>query len=212
VHEFYGSTESGAVTVADSREWLARPGTVGRPVQGGGVRIYDDAGRRLGAGEVGEVYTRLEFLPEFTYHRLPEKRAEIEREGFITSGDVGWLDADGYLYLCDRKRDMVISGGVNIYPAEIEAVLIGCPGVRDCAVFGVPDGEFGEALMAVVEPQPGVPAPSIAEVRAHLAQHLAGYKVPKLIELRSDLPREDSGKIFKRRLRDPYWAATGRAI
>ncbi len=176
------------------------------------MRIYDDAGRRLGAGEVGEVYTRLEFLPEFTYHELPEKRAEIEREGFITSGDVGWLDDGGYLFLCDRKRDMVISGGVNIYPAEIEAVLIGCPGVKDCAVFGVPDGEFGEALMAVVEPQPGVPAPSIAEVRAHLAQHLADYKVPKRIELRADLPREDSGKIFKRRLRDPYWAGTGRAI
>jgi long-chain acyl-CoA synthetase len=212
IHEFYGSTESGAVTVADSREWLGRPGTVGRPVHGGEVRIYADEGRRLGAGEIGEVFTRLEFLPDFTYHGLPARRAEIEREGFITSGDVGWLDADGYLFLCDRKRDMVISGGVNIYPAEIEAVLIGCPGVRDCAVFGVPDGEFGEALMAVVEPQPGLPAPSIAEVRAHLARHLADYKVPKRIELRSDLPREDSGKIFKRRLRDPYWAGTGRAI
>jgi long-chain acyl-CoA synthetase len=212
VHEFYGSTESGAVTAADSREWLERPGTVGRPVHGGEVRIYDDAGRRLGAGEVGEVYTRLEFLPEFTYHGLPARRAEIEREGFITSGDVGWLDEAGYLFLCDRKRDMVISGGVNIYPAEIEAVLIGCPGVKDCAVFGVPDGEFGEALMAVVEPQAGVPAPSIAEVRSYLTQHLADYKVPKLIELRAGLPREDSGKIFKRRLRDPYWAGTGRAI
>ena len=212
VHEFYGSTESGAVTVADSREWLERPGTVGRALTGGEVRIYDDAGRRLGAGETGEVYTRLEFLPDFTYHGLAEKRADIEREGFITSGDVGWLDAHGYLFLCDRKRDMVISGGVNIYPAEIEAVLIGCPGVKDCAVFGVPDGEFGEALMAVVEPQPGVPAPSAAEVRRYLAQHLADYKVPKLIELRSDLPREDSGKIFKRRLRDPYWEGMGRAI
>jgi long-chain acyl-CoA synthetase len=212
VHEFYGSTESGAVTVVESREWLERPGTVGRALSGGEVRIYDDAGRRLRAGEVGEVYTRLEFLPNFTYHGLAEKRAAIEREGFITSGDMGWLDSDGYLFLCDRKRDMVISGGVNIYPAEIEAVLIGCPGVKDCAVFGVPDGEFGEALMAVVEPQPGVPAPSAAEVRAHLAQHLADYKVPRRIELRSDLPREDSGKIFKRRLRDPYWAGTGRAI
>jgi long-chain acyl-CoA synthetase len=212
VHEFYGSTESGAVTVADSREWLERLGTVGRPVHGGEVRIYDDTGRRRGPGEVGEIYTRLEFLPDFTYHGLPAKRAEIEREGFITSGDVGWLDAEGYLYLCDRKRDMVISGGVNIYPAEIEAVLIGCPGVKDCAVFGIPDAEFGEALIAVVEPQPGVPAPPIAELRAHLAQHLADYKVPRRIELRSDLPREDSGKIFKRRLRDPYWSGTGRAI
>jgi long-chain acyl-CoA synthetase len=212
VHEFYGSTESGAVTVVDSHEWLARPGTVGRPIQGGEVRIYDDGGTRLGPGQVGEVYTRLEFLPEFTYHQLPDKRAEIDREGFITSGDVGYLDEAGYLFLCDRKRDMVISGGVNIYPAEIEAVLINCPGVKDCAVFGIPDGEFGEALMAVIEPQPGVPAPSMLEVRTYLAQHLADYKVPRRIELRSDLPREDSGKIFKRRLRDPYWSNAGRAI
>jgi len=212
IHEFYGSTESGAVTVVDSKDWLARPGTVGQAVRGGAVRIHDDAGRRLGPNQVGEVYTRLEFLPEFTYHQLPEKRAEIDREGFITSGDVGYLDDAGYLFLCDRKRDMVISGGVNIYPAEIEAVLICCPGVKDCAVFGVPDGDYGEALLAVIEPQPGLPAPAVVDVRAYLARHLADYKVPKRIELRSDLPREDSGKIFKRRLRDPYWAGTGRAI
>ena len=205
-------TESGAVTVVDSREWLERPGTVGRPVRGGEVRIYDDAGRRLGAGQVGEVYTRLEFLPEFTYHQLPDKRAEIDREGFITSGDVGYLDEAGYLFLCDRKRDMVISGGVNIYPAEIEAVLISCPGVKDCAVFGVPDGEFGEALLAVVEPQPGLPAPSSCG-GAHLpraaSRRLQGAEAHRV---RPDLPREDFGKIFKRRLRDPYWAGTGRAI
>jgi long-chain acyl-CoA synthetase len=211
VHEFYGSTESGAVTVADSHEWLARPGTVGRPIRGGEVRIYDDNGKRLGPSEIGEVYTHIEFLPEFTYHKLPEKRVEIDREGFITSGDVGYLDDAGYLFLCDRKRDMVISGGVNIYPAEIEAVLINCPGVKDCAVFGIPDGEYGEQLLAVIEPQPG-PPPSITDVRTYLAQHLAGYKVPKRIEFGRDLPREDSGKIFKRRLRDPYWANTGRAI
>jgi long-chain acyl-CoA synthetase len=212
IHEFYGSTESGAVTVVDSREWLERPGTVGRPIKGGEVRIYDDSGRRLGPGEVGEVYTKLEFLPEFTYHRLPDKRAEIDREGFITSGDVGYLDEAGYLFLCDRKRDMVISGGVNIYPAEIEAVLINCPGVKDCAVFGIPDGEYGEALMAIIEAQPGTSAPSVSEARAYLGQHLAGYKVPKRIEFGRDLPREDSGKIFKRRLRDPYWSNAGRAI
>ncbi len=211
IHEFYGSTESGAVTVVDSHEWLARPGTVGQAIHGGEVRIYDDAGTRLGPGEVGEVYTRLEFLPEFTYHQLPEKRAEIDRAGFITSGDVGYLDEAGYLFLCDRKRDMVISGGVNIYPAEIEAVLITCPGVKDCAVFGIPDAEFGEQLMAVIEPQPGM-SPAITEVRAFLGQHLAGYKVPRHIEFGCDLPREDSGKIFKRRLRDPFWEKAGRAI
>ncbi len=179
------------MTVVDSREWLERPGTVGQAVQGGEVRIYDDAARRLGAGEIGEVYTRLEFLPEFTYHQLPDKRAEIDREGFITSGDVGYLDEAGYLFLCDRKRDMVISGGVNIYPAEIEAVLINCPGVKDCAVFGVPDGEFGEALLAVIEPQPGIPAPRDrrgARVPGAAPGRLQGAQAHRV---RPDLPRED---------------------
>jgi long-chain acyl-CoA synthetase len=129
----------------------------------------------------------------------------------ITSGDVGYLDEDGYLFICDRKRDMVISGGVNIYPAEIEAVLHILPGVLDCAVFGIPDAEFGEALMAVVEPQPGTMLDPAA-LRQALGHHLANYKVPKQIEVRSGLPREDSGKIFKRRLRDPFWEKAGRRI
>ena len=135
-----------------------------------------------------------------------EKRTEIERDGFITSGDVGYIDEDGYVFICDRKRDMVISGGVNIYPAEIEAALQAMPGVHDCAVFGIPDAEFGEALMAVVEPQPGATL-GIADIRARLQASLADYKVPKHIDVQSSLPREDSGKIFKRRLRDPGGSA-----
>ena len=151
-------------------------------------------------------------MPDFTYHNKPDKRAEIDRDGFITSGDVGYLDEDGYVFICDRKRDMVISGGVNIYPAEIEAVLHAVPGVQDCAVFGIPDAEFGEALMAVVEPQTGRHARA-DDVRAHLQ----GARSPttrcrKHIEIGRDLPREDSGKIFKRRLRDPYWEKAGRRI
>jgi long-chain acyl-CoA synthetase len=142
---------------------------------------------------------------------MPEKRAEVERDGLITCGDVGYIDADGYVFICERKRDMVISGGVNIYPAEIETILHALPGVHDCAVFGVPDEEFGEALMAVVEPQPdAILDPAV--LRRELAHHLADYKVPKHIELRTGLPREDSGKIFKRRLRDPYWEKAGRRI
>ncbi|MDU6137815.1 AMP-binding enzyme, partial [Bradyrhizobium sp.] len=148
---------------------------------------------------------------DFTYHNKPEKRAEIDRDGFITSGDVGYMDAEGYVFLCDRKRDMVISGGVNIYPAEIEAVLHAVPGVHDCAVFGIPDAEFGEALMAVVEPQPGRVLDPM-EIRTRLKASLADYKVPKHIEIQHKLPREDSGKIFKRRLRDPYWERAGRQI
>ena len=142
---------------------------------------------------------------------LSEKRAEIDRQGFITSGDVGYIDEDGYVFICDRKRDMVISGGVNIYPAEIEAVLHAVPGVHDCAVFGIPDAEFGEALMAVVEPLPGADI-DVSDIRKQLKKSLADYKVPKHIEIGKNLPREDSGKIFKRRLRDPYWERAGRRI
>jgi long-chain acyl-CoA synthetase len=211
INEFYGSTESGAVTLATSSDTLARPGTVGRAVEGAEVRILDDVGRSVRAREVGEIFTRFAELPDFTYHNRPDERAKVDRGGFITSGDVGYLDEDGYLFLCDRKRDMVISGGVNIYPAEIEAVLHGAPGVRDCAVFGIPDGEFGEKLMAVVEPLEGS-ALSTQDLRAYLRRHLADYKVPRSIEIGRDLPREDSGKIFKRKLRDPYWQAVGRRI
>jgi len=211
IYEFYGSTESGAVTFATSEDALKKPGTVGKISPGAELRFVGDDGRILPQGEIGEVYSRILGNPDFTYHNRPEKRAEIDRDGFITSGDVGYIDPDGYVFLCDRKRDMVISGGVNIYPAEIEAALHAVPGVHDCAVFGIPDAEFGEALMAVVEPQAGVELDTAA-IRARLKGSLADYKVPKHIEIRNGLPREDSGKIFKRRLRDPYWAEAGRRI
>jgi long-chain acyl-CoA synthetase len=211
INEFYGSTESSAVSFASSADTIAKPGTVGRLVQGAELRILDDGGRILPAGEVGEIFTRFAELPDFTYHNKPAERSRIDRDGFITSGDVGYLDRDGYLFLCDRKRDMVISGGVNIYPAEIEAVLHAMPGVKDCAVFGIPDPEFGERLMAVVEPADGA-ALAPDDVGVHLRAHLADYKVPRTIEIARNLPREDSGKIFKRRLRDPYWQAAGRRI
>jgi long-chain acyl-CoA synthetase len=211
IYEFYGSTESGAVTFANSEDALNKPGTVGRIAPGAELRFVGGEGQLLPQGAVGEIYSRIAGNPDFTYHNKPEKRAEIERDGFITSGDVGYIDADGYVFLCDRKRDMVISGGVNIYPAEIESALHGVAGVLDCAVFGIPDDEFGEALMAVVEPQPGVTL-DIAAVRSQLRTQLADYKVPKHIEIGTNLPREDSGKIFKRRLRDPYWEKAGRRI
>jgi long-chain acyl-CoA synthetase len=121
------------------------------------------------------------------------------------------MDADGYVFLCDRKRDMIISGGVNIYPAEIESVLIQMPGVRDCAVFGIPDEEFGEAICAYVQPIAGN-AIEATDVRGYLAERLAKYKIPKVVEFTPELPREDSGKIFKRKLRQPYWEKAGRAI
>src|SRR6202140_3002853 len=211
IYEYYGSTEASALTFASSEDALKKPGTVGKILDGVELRFLGDNGEPLPQGENGEIYSRIAGNPDFTYHNKPEKRAEIERDGFITSGDVGYIDADGYVFLCDRKRDMVISGGVNIYPAEIEAALHAVAGVHDCAVFGIPDAEFGEALMAVVEPQAGVTL-DIGAIRAQLKMSLADYKVPKHVEIQAQLPREDSGKIFKRRLRDPYWERAGRRI
>jgi long-chain acyl-CoA synthetase len=211
ISEYYGSTESSALTFASSDDALKKPGTVGKILDGVELRFLGDEGEVLPQGEIGEIFSRNLDTPDFTYQNKPEKRAEIERDGFITSGDVGHIDADGYVFICDRKRDMVISGGVNIYPAEIEAALHGIAGVHDCAVFGIPDDEFGEALMAVVEPQAGVTLDP-GSIRAQLKTSLADYKVPKHVEIQAHLPREDSGKIFKRRLRDPYWERAGRRI
>jgi long-chain acyl-CoA synthetase len=211
IYEYYGSTESSALTFANSDDALRKPGTVGKILDGVELRFLGENGDCLPQGEIGEIYSRVADNPDFTYHNKPEKRAEIERDGFITSGDVGYIDEDGDVFICDRKRDMVISGGVNIYPAEIEAALHAVLGVHDCAVFGIPDDEFGEALMAVVEPQAGAKL-DVAAIRAQLKASLAGYKVPKHVEILKHLPREDSGKIFKRRLRDPYWERAGRRI
>jgi len=209
--EFYGGTESGALTLSTSAEWLERPGTVGKLIEGAVVRAYDDDGKALPDGEVGELFMRLNDLPDFTYLNDDGKRRAMERDGLISLGDVGWIDNDGYVFICDRKRDMVISGGVNIYPAEVEAVLLQADGVRDCAVFGIPDAEFGETLIAVVQPVDDGTL-SLDELRAHMRRHLANYKIPRRIEMRDELPREDSGKIFKRVLREPYWRDAGRRI
>jgi long-chain acyl-CoA synthetase len=138
-------------------------------------------------------------------------RREVEREGLVTCGDIGYMDEDGYLYLCDRKIDMVISAGVNIYPSEIEAELHGLSGVRDCAVFGIPDEDFGESLAAAIQLEDGAHLTSDAVI-AYLKGKLAGFKVPRLIQFHNDLPREDSGKIFKRKLREPFWKDVGRTI
>jgi long-chain acyl-CoA synthetase len=211
ITEYYGGTETGVVTFHTAEEALHKPGTVGRPFSGATVRIYGDDGWELSPCQIGEVYVWLHGMPDFTYHGLPQKRREIERDGLVSVGDLGYLDQDGYLFLCDRKHHMVISGGVNIYPAEIEAALLAFPGVHDCAVFGIPHEEFGETLCAHIEPEPGDTLDE-ALIRAFLRERLAGFKVPRLIRFETNLPREDSGKIMKRKLRDPYWEATGRRI
>jgi long-chain acyl-CoA synthetase len=199
------------VVFCTSEEWLAHPGTVGRPLERAVVKVLDADGTVLPAGQSGEIYMWLEVWPDFSYAGDEEKRRSVERDGLVSCGDIGYLDADGYLYLNDRRSDMVISGGVNIYPAEIEACLLAMPGVRDCAVFGIPDDEFGEAVHAVVQVHPGEEITE-DQVKAFLRDRIAGFSVPKRVEFRDELPREDSGKIFKRKLRDPFWAEAGRSI
>ncbi len=211
INEYYGSTETGAVVFCTSREWLAHPGTVGRPMPGVELRILDENGNDVKQGEAGDLYARLVNGADFTYHGDDEKRRKSERDGLIGVGDIAYRDADGFVFLCDRRNNMVISGGVNIYPAEIEAELLKIPGVADGAVFGVPDDEFGEALCAVIQPAPGADLDA-AYVKAELGRHLARYKIPKVVEFQAELPREDSGKIFTRKLRAPYWEKAGRAI
>jgi long-chain acyl-CoA synthetase len=211
ITESYASSEAGHITFIDSREWLERPGSVGRPLGDAVVKILDDDARALAPGEIGLIYCRQPAYPDFTYTNNPAARVAIERDGLWSVGDMGYLDAAGYLYVADRKSDMVISGGVNIYPAEIEAALMSMPGVADCAVFGIPDTEFGEALAAAVELRLGASA-SAEEVQQFLRGRIANYKVPRLVSFHDALPREESGKIFKRLLREPYWAAAGRRI
>jgi long-chain acyl-CoA synthetase len=205
INEYFGSTETGIPVWHSAEEALRKPGTVGRAIEGGIVKIFRPDGSLCGVNEIGEIYMRQTAVPDFDYHGRTDARTEAGRDGLVSVGDVGYLDEDGYLFLCDRKRDMVISGGVNIYPAEIENVLIAMPGVRDCAVFGIPDPEYGERLCAYVEPEPGAELSAIS-VQIFLSKHLANFKVPKDFEFVDALPREATGKIFKRKLREPYWA------
>jgi long-chain acyl-CoA synthetase len=211
IREYYGSTEASLVTSVDSGPWLERPGTVGLPRPGARVEVHDEQGRPVAPGTVGEIYAALPSAPSFTYHRMPEARQAIERDGLVTNGDLGYLDDEGHLFVCDRKRDMVISGGVNIYPAEIEGALLAHPAVMDCAVFGIPHEEFGEALAAAVELRPDANVDA-ATLREFLRGRLAGFKLPSRIDFHRALPRQDNGKIYKRGLRDPFWQAAGRRI
>jgi long-chain acyl-CoA synthetase len=210
-HESYAASELGYVTSISSEEALRKPGAAGRPVGAATVRILDESGRELPRGQVGLIYARQPAYPDFTYNNNAEARRAMDRDGLLSLGDMGFVDDEGYLYVCDRAADMVISGGVNIYPAEIEAVLTLMPGVRDCAVFGIPDEEFGEALAAAVQTETDSNLES-EDVRRYLQERIANYKVPRVITFHAELPREESGKIFKRRLRAPYWEKAGRRI
>jgi len=205
VWEFYGASE-GPGTIISPAEWRERPGSVGRAWPGVGIKILDDDGRELGAGEIGTIYLAPAGGRGFRYHNDDAKTAASYRDGMFTVGDLGYLDADGYLYIADRKIDMVISGGVNIYPAEIEAVLSEHPGVVDVAVIGVPDPEWGESLAAIVEPAAGASLDADA-IRAWCRDRLAGYKCPRTVAFIDTLPRDPNGKVAKHRLREDQRAA-----
>jgi long-chain acyl-CoA synthetase len=212
VIEYYAASEGGGTSIT-AREWLARPGSVGTPWPGCEVRVLDDKGVDSPTGEPGLVYLRMG-TSTFDYHKDMDKTLASRARGMFTVGDIGYLDSDGYLYLCDRKSDMIISGGVNIYPAEIETELSCHPAVGDVAVFGIPHEEWGEEIKAVVQPADAIaPGPALtAELLAFLSGRIAQYKLPKTIDYVAELPRDPNGKLYKRRLRDPYWTGRGRAI
>jgi long-chain acyl-CoA synthetase len=212
VYEYYAATEGGG-TIATPSDWLARPGTVGTPWPVSQVMVADDDGNECPPGVAGTVYMRMG-TSEFAYKGDPDKTAASRLREFFTVGDVGYLDADGFLFLHDRKSDVIISGGANIYPAEIEAEIILHPGVADVAVFGIPDDDWGEQVKAVVQPEAGVtPGPELAEaILASLEGRLARMKWPRSIDFTDELPRDPSGKLLKRRLRAPYWEGRAAAI
>jgi len=210
VYEYYAATEGGGTMVTPS-EWRARPGTVGKPWQTAEIKIIGDDGTELTPDEIGTVYIKM--AQGFEYHKDKEKTAKAHTtDGFFTVGDAGYVDADGYLFLCDRKADMIISGGVNIYPAEIESVLITHPRVLDVAVFGIPDDDWGEQVKAVIEPTGSYEEGLEGEILGWARENIAKYKCPKSIDFVAEMPRDPNGKLAKRKLRDPYWAATGRQI
>jgi long-chain acyl-CoA synthetase len=202
--EYYGGTETGTVTACTTEEWLAHPGTVGKALPGCDVKILRPGGTEAPTRTSGEVYVDPGAAwPGFTFIGDEARRKAIERDGYVSIGDGGWLDEDGYLYLSDRIADMVIVGGVNIYPVEIEQCLLNLTGVRDAAVFGIPDPVYGETLAAHVDTDPDSGLTE-DDLRNHARANLADYKVPKLVVIDRDLPREESGKLFKRRIRNRY--------
>jgi acyl-CoA synthetase (AMP-forming)/AMP-acid ligase II len=205
VHEYYGGSEGNAFLHIDAPTWLAHPGSVGRPAQGA-VHVLDDDGAELPPGEVGMLW--FEGTRRFRYHGDPERTAAAYNDrGWSTLGDLGHVDADGFVHVADRRTDLIVSGGVNIYPREVEDVLAQHPDVADVAVVAVPDPDLGHAVRAVVQSAPGVtPGPELAErLIAYSRARLAGHKCPRAVDFDPELPRLPTGKLLRRRVRDRYW-------
>ena len=213
IDEYYAASEGGG-TLVTAEEWLAKPGTVGKPWPISEIAIFDDDGNRITEPNViGTVYMAMQSA-DFEYRGDKEKTKKNRIGSFFTVGDVGLLDEDGYLFLRDRKIDMIISGGANIYPAEIENVLLSYPKVGDAAVFGIPHEDWGEEVKAVIEPAEGIEASDelAAEILAFCGDKLAKFKMPKTIDFTNEMPRDPNGKLYKRKLRDPYWEGIKREI
>ena len=212
LYEYYGATEGGGALI-NSHDWLKKPGSLGKPFPGATLKILDDEGNELGPNEVGHVYMA-SMIGSFEYYNAPEKTRESFQGDLFTVGDIGYLDEEGWLYLCDRAKDMIISGGVNIYPAEIEKVLVEHPKVADVAVFGIPNDDWGEEVKAVVQPAVGVQGSDALteELLNYCKDKLAKYKWPRSIDYMDELPRLDTGKLYKRYLRDQYWKGHDRKI
>lgn len=207
--EFYGATETGINTVLRPEDQLRKPGSCGIAVPGQEIKLVDSEGKEVATGVPGEFMVRNEVLAE--YYNNPEATSKNMHDGFFSVGDIAYKDDEGYFYICDRTVDMIISGGVNIYPAEIEAVLIAHPAVQDAAVIGVPDEQWGELVKAVVQPRRGS-AVTEGELIDFCAERLAGYKKPRSVDFVGELPRDAAGKLLKRRIREPYWTQAGRRI
>ncbi|HEY8862667.1 MAG TPA: AMP-binding protein [Candidatus Dormibacteraeota bacterium] len=210
--EFYGATETGINTVLRPEDQLRKPGSCGTAMPGQEIRLVDADGNEVPDGEPGELMVRNTALAE--YYNRPDATGKSLHDGFFSVGDVAYKDTEGYYYICDRRIDMIISGGVNIYPAEIEAVLHAHPAVMDAAVIGVPDEQWGESVKAVVELRAGASATieMEEELIAFCAARLASYKKPRSIDIVDELPRDPAGKLLKRKIREPYWASAGRLI
>ena len=213
IYEYYAATEGGG-TLVGPEEWRQHPGTVGKPWPGSEVIVADDGGGRLAAGEVGAVYMRQVRAAPFGYHNDPSATQAARAGGFFTAGDVGYFNEDGYLFLVDRAADVIVTGGVNVYPAEVEAALAECPLVADAAVFGVPSEDLGEEIRAVVCLSEGVEADEDARagILAFLSGRISSRSRPHFLDFAESLPRDDAGKLNRRSLRDPYWEGRSRRI
>ncbi len=211
IYEYYGSTDAGLNTILGPAEQRTRPASCGKVLDGQDIVILDDEGRKLAPDEVGNIYISNPLVRAMQYYKDPEKTKEAFRGEHMTVGDMGYLDADNYLYIVDRKTDMVISGGVNIYPAEIEEVIYEHPAVLDVAVIGVPNDDWGEELKAVVQLKDGTRA-TADDIIDFCRERLADYKRPRSVDFVAEIPRNPSGKLLKREIRAPYWEGRERRV